>query len=362
MESTVASKKRVLYIDCLKGFATLLVVIGHVFDGYLRAGLFLEKSAFMSSGYNIIYAFHMALFFMVSGFVFCKAYIYNDEAKPSVNKQMLNITAIYIVFSILFGLFKFAMGRYTNGNVSIIDILFIWVKPIYPYWYLYVLLFYYLIFRLKAFYKANPFVLLIPLFLVSFASNFLPSRIGFLFEIKHFLYYSFFFGLGVMISHNEKWYVTKEAFLSVLAFVISIIFLFFTKVGYTYEDFLEGKIIGSRKWNLMIALGLCLILLFSFRLICSNEKFFHVKILSFLGKYSLEIYVIHCVFTAGNRVVLSKLGINNFYLNIILNVVISITIPVLFAVLCKRLGVHKFIFRPVYAIDEKRKNRVQKES
>ena len=153
----------------------------------------------------------MALFFMVSGYVFCKAYIKNGEAKPSLNKQILNIICIYLVFSILFGLFKYAMGSYTNTNVSLLDILLIWLKPISPYWYLYVLLFYYLFFRMKAIFKLNAFSILVPLFLVSVASNYIPSNIGYLFEIKHFLYYCFFFGMGVMISNNEKWYTTKEA-------------------------------------------------------------------------------------------------------------------------------------------------------
>ena len=99
MESMVASKKRVPYVDCMKGFATILVVIGHVFDGYLHAGLFMENRDIMSGGYNIIYAFHMALFFMISGFVFVKAYIKEGKAKPSVKKQIWNNIAVYIPLS-----------------------------------------------------------------------------------------------------------------------------------------------------------------------------------------------------------------------------------------------------------------------
>ncbi|MBR6981959.1 MAG: acyltransferase [Ruminococcus sp.] len=362
MEDLTVAKKRVLYIDCLKGFAILLVVIGHVFDGYLRASLFIDHSSFMSSGYNLIYAFHMALFFMISGFVFCKAYIKNGMAKLSLNKQILNIICIYLVFSILFGLFKCAMGSFTNTNVSLLDILLIWMKPIYPYWYLYVLLFYYLIFRLKVVYQVKTFSILAPLFLVSVASNFVPHNISYLFEIKHFLYYCFFFGLGVMISSHEKWYTTKEVLFAVPAFMISIILMLVIRVGYTYEDFLDGKIIGTANLNTIVAYGLCLMLLFLFRLICSDEKYLHVKFLSFLGQYSLEIYVIHCIFTAGNRVVLSKFGINIFYLNIILNVVISITAPIVFSLLCKKIGIHKYIFRPAYVIVEKRTNRMKGES
>ena len=63
--------------------------------------------------------------------------------------------------------------------------------------------------------------------------------------------------------------------------------------------------------------------------------FEHIKFLSnnlllaYCGKYSLEIYVIHCVFTAGLRSVFPKIGITNVYLSIILNFVISAGIPIL---------------------------------
>ena len=43
-----------------------------------------------------------------------------------------------------------------------------------------------------------------------------------------------------------------------------------------------------------------------------RNKFFEL-----CGRYSLEIYVIHCFITAGNRVILPKLGITYFALALI---------------------------------------------
>lgn len=62
--------KRVEWIDCCKGFAIVLVVIGHIIDGYTGAHLFDDYSDHMLSIYNCIYSFHMPFFFVVSGFVF----------------------------------------------------------------------------------------------------------------------------------------------------------------------------------------------------------------------------------------------------------------------------------------------------
>ena len=347
MGANVTPKQRVLYIDCLKGFATILVVIGHVFDGYIKSGLFKDQQDIMCGGYNVIYSFHMALFFMISGFVYVKAYVRNGEVKPTVKKQILNIIVIYIVFSILFGLFKCFLGKYTNSEVVPKDILMIWMKPIYPYWYLYVLVFYYLIFQIKAFYKVNPFVVLLPLVLIAFVCNYIPTSTGKYFEIKHFLYFWLFFGLGVMLSYNDEWYKKHEIFIALPMFLFS--------VGYSYKDFYTGKTLGGRKCNFAVAIGICLILFYIFRLLFSDGKSSRVRFMGTLGQYSLEIYVIHCVFTAGNRVVLSKLGIDYFWLNIILNIVISIAIPVIIAIICKKLNIHKYIFRPVYAVSELRK-------
>ena len=298
----------------------------------------------------------MALFFIVSGFVYNKAYITDTgEAKPSLKKQILNVWIIYVLFSILFGFFKMMVGKYTNSDVSFLDILLIWMKPIYPYWYLYVLLFYYLLFQLKVFYKHSPIIILLLLFVVSFSSNFIPYSIGQYFELRHFLYYSLFFAIGSVISFYWDTYSKYELPIAITTFVCSVAIIVIDRVGYNYNDFEAGKLLWNRKWNLVIALGISLILLYAFRLFFSNGANIHVKVISFIGRYSLEIYVIHCIFTAGNRVVLTKLHIENFYLNIMLNTTLSILIPILFALLCKRINIHKLIFRPVYYISERRK-------
>lgn len=348
-------KKRLYYIDCLKGFAMILVVIGHVFDGYIRAGVFQNHRDFMCSGFNLIYSFHMALFFLISGFVYNKAYITDiGDAKPSLKKQIHNVLIIYFVYSILFGIFKMFLGKYTNSNVSLVDILMICAKPIYPYWYLYVLLFYYLIFQAKILYKSYPLIPLFILIFVTFFSNFIPDSIGYYFEIRHFLYYSLFFYIGIIIAFHNDVYKKYELMIAVLTFVVSILIMSVDKVGYTFDDFSVGLLLCNRKWNFIIALGFSLILLYVFRLLFANENHIRVKFMSFLGRYSLEIYVIHCIFTAGNRVVLAKLHIENFYINIAINTVTSIMIPIVFAIVCQKSNIHKMIFRPAYYISERR--------
>lgn len=70
----MSNTKRIEWVDACKAFAMLTVVVGHVADGYLGAGLYPAYRRVLSAAYDWVYSFHMALFFALSGFVFYKAY------------------------------------------------------------------------------------------------------------------------------------------------------------------------------------------------------------------------------------------------------------------------------------------------
>ena len=59
--SAPPQRRRLKYIDSLKGFAILCVVLGHVTDGYLSAGMY-PSSKSMPIVHEVLYSFHMALF------------------------------------------------------------------------------------------------------------------------------------------------------------------------------------------------------------------------------------------------------------------------------------------------------------
>lgn len=61
---------RIEWLDSLKGFAIFLVVVGHAVLGYLRAGTFPEYQWSLQLTHDLIYSFHMPLFFLISGFLY----------------------------------------------------------------------------------------------------------------------------------------------------------------------------------------------------------------------------------------------------------------------------------------------------
>ncbi len=84
----------------------------------------------------------------------------------------------------------------------------------------------------------------------------------------------------------------------------------------------------------------------------------NAKIFTLCGKYSLEIYLTHCFITAANRIILIKLGITMFGVNVLVNFIMATFIPVLCAHILKKIKLHEYIFRPFTAI-EKRKSQIQ---
>lgn len=289
----------------------------------------------------------MPLFIIISGYVYATAY-FNSEGEPyrkRIYRQSGNMVIVYVLFSIPYGLIKVIFSRYTNKPVGMVRLFLILVKPIDLYWYLYVLILLYLLFSMPVFRNADQKLMICVLGAVAFCSEYVP--IGW-FQIPSVLYYGVFFYIGFSNRLYSSWLLGKKQ-IAVGSFAVSILLcvLFWDKNPYTVRE--EAVFLNSIPVaNVVIAIGISLMLWYLFQ---NVKRLSENRFLSMFGRYSLEIYVIHCFFTAGFRAVFSRVGVSNAYVSLVLNLALSTAIPLLGAFISKRLGIHDLIFRPVNYIN-----------
>ena len=325
---------RIRYIDALKGFAALCVVLGHVVDGYLDGNMYPEANHILFCVYNVIYAFHMALFMTISGKVYAVAYL-DNQGKPDrrrLYRQIGNIIVVYVLFSVAFGIVKVVFSGYINKPVSFADIWMIWCKPISPYLYDLVLL--YLLFVLPVFYRGNRYLMTGLLIALAFLSSWVSFS---WFQIASVLYFGLFFYMGYSDKVHPKWLIGNKWVTLCAAAVSMVLCIFFWPSD-------VGTLNAVPIANVLIAGGLSLVFWYLFQ----NIRFFSEnRFLRLIGRHSLEIYVLHCFFTAGFRAVFRALGVHDPFVSVLLNFVLSTAISLTCAYICKWIGIHELFFKPV---------------
>ena len=161
------------------------------------------------------------------------------------------------------------------------------------------------------------------------------------------MFYSYLaFGIGTFVSFSDltkvkEWFKWLVVALHLAAGVV-----------FVYLNMIESPAVKE----LMMLLGIyASILLIS---VLQNVKIIS-KSLEFINKYSLQIYLLHTIFTAGIRIVLMRLGIVQWWIHVPVGTVCGIVFSVLAAVIAKKLGFLNFFFFPTKVL--KRKERCKNE-
>ncbi len=326
--------KREYWVDNLKVFACILVVLGHFFQSMRSSGIMSYSPAALWFD-KTIYFFHVPVFFICSGYLYqklCNTTTLNGW-KNNIFKKIISLGIPYVVFSVATWCLKTLFADSVNQKVdNIFTSLFI--KPISPYWYLYALFFmFFIIPTFKNKYTALVGILIaLALKIITFTpliSDIYSLTIIFenlIWFVAGMSIYSF--GADMKMKNNIH---LSLSLVSVFAFILSSVLLKIYNIEHSVISFAMG-ILGC----------------FAFVLLFKELQRFNFlnKLFSYCAKYTLPIFLMHTIFAAALRAVLNKVGLTSSVIHFTLGLFISFLGPVIAAFIMSKIKFSDFILYP----------------
>lgn len=347
-------KEREYWIDYTKLFACILVVIGHLLQGLNKANITWNENLYYYIN-GVIYSFHMPLFMCLSGYLYSKyAKIENrKDYIKFIKKKLINLGIPYFVFYIVYVLVNMMFSSSVNSQKGIIDIINIFTNPIPPFWFLYALFFIFVFVPIiENICKRNTKLIFILCMILNICSKFLNIKV---YMISIVLEYAVYFYLGVVILKIIK--DDKKNKKSII--LVNDLLFIIVSIGYCIlikKNSINNNMIGILR--LMIAIYGTIISIETFRYISNwiNKK---CKMFKYLSKYTFPIYLMHTIFSAGIRIVLIKIGINNFYIHFVLGFVFGIIGPIIVAKLLEKSRYGNIFIYPMETIKQIKEDRYE---
>jgi fucose 4-O-acetylase-like acetyltransferase len=286
---------------------------------------------------NIIYSFHMPLFFFLSGFMFYGSFVRRGGGKLILNK-IDTVFYPFVIWSLLQGIIESFLSTYTNGNVTYSDVLSLLWAPRAQFWFLYALFFIFVVsstvFALVT--TRAAVVLLIFSIVVYLSYKVLPEVAIFTLVAQNLVYFAFGVCFSLGVAHKSfarpLWVISTACFFFAGQYLMNIVF------PHSYMD--HGVA------SLVLAL-ISIAFLVTFSSAMAQMK---VPFLAFLGVSSMGIYLMHILAGSGIRILLKNvLGVQSFAIHAILGVVVAVALPLLAMVIIKKLRIPYVFSAPISA-------------
>lgn len=327
-------KKQIIWVDNVKVIAIILVALGHLLQGLIKADII--QQSFALSFFNMfIYTFHVRLFFICSGFLYQKTTAVTNLSsyKHNVLKKIIALGVPYLIFSAASYLLKTVFANSVNTQTEdFLNALFI--KPEAPYWFLYTLLIIFLITPTAKNKKSAGI-----LFAVS--AVFFTVAVA---TLKYFYHYELYvqliyttvsyliwFTLGILLASIN----TEKIFspFAVLSFIAS---------GVLTYLILIKKISAGTGLSLIIDILACYGVIGFIGWLYKKNK--QTPVFGFLSKYTMPIFLMHTIFAAGIRAVLLKINITNSAVHILAGLAASIVLPVIAQLIMDKIHLDIIIY------------------
>ena len=272
-----------LLIDFYKGVGIFLVVFGHSIQ-------FSDPFYTNNFWYNIIYKFHMPLFFFISGFnskwiIDFKGVVYS--LKSRINRVLYPFLVWTIIFYFIIKIFRCQELRtLLEFNFAI-------------YWFLPVLFSIWFLFMVFSYLLKNRHFLYLFFFVLLFFCSFIYGG----FWINSIGYYLVFFVSGFYL---KRW----------VDFEISVFHFFLLVLIFSGIIFLFSNYIFNTVNLLFIKIAFLLVVLMMLKFLFS--RFYYTRFFCVLGESSLEIYLLHIFIVFVLNALVHLKSINSVFLSIVL--------------------------------------------
>lgn len=317
----MVKNRNLIWIDYTKIFAIICVATTHLYMSFEQLGWVKKSDIYYSIPVQISLVLSVQLFFVCSGFLyqqFRKDTTVKGHFKSVLNKFIALGVPYFVFTSITLVIKNFISGSVNHEPTPFLKTLLI--KPMPPYWYLYVLFIFFLIIPC-----VNDKRKLYAIFVVSVIARilfvFLPIKLPY--SLTQIVANAIWFTLGMVLTTIKIKYNLIEKVICILlgGTGLSLSVYFFS----AYDE--------RRVVRFGISLLLVLAFLYLFMWISKGRK---GEVASKMRGYILPIFLMHTIFAAGARTVLLKLGIKLIPVHIFVGLIASFALPMLVYMFVKK--------------------------
>jgi fucose 4-O-acetylase-like acetyltransferase len=325
---------RIAWVDFARGVGIFLVVLGHVLRGLHSGEIITDGPAYRFAD-SWIYAFHMPLFFLLSG-LFAERRV--GRAPGAFSREIVGSIAYpYFVWSVIQTLMQVALSRHTNHRTELSALAWIPAYPIMQFWFLYVLFFVYIAYYALRRVGVGP--------LGAFAAfvAFWASQgwldLGPWWPINATRANGIYFALGAFAARCGWTERIGRAPAPALGLLLA---LGYGAVAAAVAGFPGDA--GAFDHVMKLVVAVCGIVA-SVALAALMSRVRALDFVRVMGVHSLEIYVAHTIVSAGLRILLVKgFSIRDVTAHVAIGTVGGILFPLLLSLFCRRYHA-EFLFR-----------------
>ena len=323
------NQQRFTWIDIAKGLGIFLVVLGHTIRGLISSDImaWTTTTQFIDAW---VYAFHMPLFFLLSGLL-----LFREVEKPwgtLVSDKVRSIAYPYVVWSVATLIIKTVLGPAVNEPQSISDLPLILYAPIGQFWFLYTL--FILMISAAGLMKLGfkPWAILILAIAMYPGLLPIPDGPGVVVQTAAMAIYVAI-GVNVGNDRNIRMLTSIPRLRLVAAAVAGL--LVSSCAGWLQPTLRSQLLPALAVSGIMGTVALALLL----------ERTKLSSIIASLGRYSMEIYLVHTIASAGVKIMLIRLvDVTDPAIHLILGTLAGVLLPIAMAIFCDWIG-FRFAFR-----------------